>query len=758
MPVLDNLRRITQELSHATSLDAALDIVVHRVKECLAVDVCSVYLVDASGANCILMATDGLDPRAVGRIQFGQREGLVGMVLESGQPFSTTNAQQHPRFRHFPEYGEEAYHAFLGVPMVRYQRVLGVLAVRQTNDRTFTEAEETFLLTVASELAGLIDSVAGGARGLAGPAATRAPKLLTGIKAAPGAGIGTAVLPSPASELESVADRATDDPRAEEALFRQAVAAVQLELRASGERMAARVPAEAHAMFQVYAALLDDEKMFEDTIERIRAGNWAPGALRATIADHARAFEKMDDPYLRARAEDIRGLGRRVMLRLQSPTVSLRQYPEHCVLVGEEISIARIADVPIERLAGIVCTRGSPFSHAAILARTLRIPAVMDIGNVPIAPLEGHQLLVDGYQGRVFVEPSPVVLDEFERLIKRDKDLAKELEALRDLPAETPDGARISLQANAGLLSDLGPALEVGAEGIGLYRTEFTFMVRDAFPDEDAQTRVYGEVLAAFAPRPVTMRTLDVGGDKALPYFPVAEDNALLGWRGIRLTLDNPGIFLIQLRAMLRANAMHGNLQLLLPMISACGEVDHARELMKRAYSELVQGGQSARQPPLGVMLEVPAAILQIADLAKRVDFFSIGTNDLTQYLLAVDRNNARVADRYDSLHPAVLRAIEHAVDRSRDLGKPLSVCGEMAGDPASAILLMGMGIETLSMASSSLLRVKQAVRMFTRQRARQLAAEALRAEDAAAVHRILIEAFERAGLSSLLTFEESKP
>jgi phosphotransferase system enzyme I (PtsP) len=324
------------------------------------------------------------------------------------------------------------------------------------------------------------------------------------------------------------------------------------------------------------------------------------------------------------------------------------------------------------------------------------------------------------------------VLDEFERLIKRDKDLAKELEALRDLPAETPDGARISLQANAGLLSDLGPALEVGAEGIGLYRTEFTFMVRDAFPDEDAQTRVYGEVLAAFAPRPVTMRTLDVGGDKALPYFPVAEDNALLGWRGIRLTLDNPGIFLIQLRAMLRANAMHGNLQLLLPMISACGEVDHARELMKRAYSELVQGGQSARQPPLGVMLEVPAAILQIADLAKRVDFFSIGTNDLTQYLLAVDRNNARVADRYDSLHPAVLRAC--------------------------AILLMGMGIETLSMASSSLLRVKQAVRMFTRQRARQLAAEALRAEDAVAVHRILIEAFERAGLSSLLTFEESKP
>jgi phosphotransferase system, enzyme I, PtsP len=755
--VLDNLRRITQELNSATSLDGALDIVVHRVKECLAVDVCSVYLVDVSGASCILMATDGLDPKAVGRIQFGQREGLVGMVLESGQPLSTTNAQQHPRFRYFPEYGEEAYHAFLGLPIIRYRRVLGVLAVRQTNDRTFTEADEAFLLTVAGELAGLIHSATVGARGLSGPETTHAPKVLIGIKAAPGAGIGVAVLPTPAAELESVPDRGVDDPHAEEAVFRQAVAAVQLELRASGERMAARVPTEAHAMFQVYAALLDDEEMFVDTIKRIRAGNWAPGALRTTIADHARAFEKMDDPYLRARAEDIRGLGRRVLLRLQSRTASPRQYPEHCVLVGEEISIARIADVPIEQLAGIVCTRGSPFSHAAILARTLRIPAVMDIGNVPIAQLDGHHLLVDGYQGRVFIEPSPAVLEEFERLIKRETDLAEELEALRDSPAETPDGARISLQANAGLLSDLVPAIDVGAEGIGLYRTEFTFMVRDAFPDEEAQTQVYGEVLAAFAPRPVTMRTLDVGGDKALPYFPVAEDNALLGWRGIRLTLDNPGIFLIQLRAMLRANAKHGNLQLLLPMISACREVDHARELMKRAYSELVQGGQPALQPPVGVMLEVPAAILQIDDLAKRVDFFSIGTNDLTQYLLAVDRTNARVAGHYDSLHPSVLRAIDYAVGRARDLGKPLSVCGEMAGEPASAVLLMGLGVEALSMASPSLPRVKQALRTFTRRHARELSAEALRTEDAAAVHRILIEAFDRAGLSSLLTPQVSR-
>ena len=421
------------------------------------------------------------------------------------------------------------------------------------------------------------------------------------------------------------------------------------------------------------------------------------------------------------------------------------------MLVGEEISVARIADVPIEKLVGIVCTRGSPFSHAAILARTLQIPAVMDIGDVPFEQLEGRRLLVDGYRGRVFIDPSPVVLKEFERLIKDEAALARELEALRDLPAETPDGVRISLQANAGLLSDLVPALKAGAEGIGLYRTEFTFMIRDAFPDEEAQTQAYGDVLAAFAPRPVTMRTLDVGGDKPLPYFPVAEDNALLGWRGIRLTLDNPGIFLTQLRAMLRANAKHGNLQLLLPMINACKEVDDARELMQRAYSELVREGQAARQPPLGVMVEVPSTIYQIADLAKRVDFFSVGTNDLTQYLLAIDRANARVARHYDSLHPAVLRAIYQAVAQAHALGKPLSVCGEMAGDPESAILLLGMGIDTLSMASPSLPRVKRAIRAFSRRLAQELSAAALSADDVTEVHRLLEDAFEKAGLGWLL-------
>ncbi len=748
---LDILRQITQAFNDAVNVDEVLAIVVRGVKQHLAVDVCSVYLVDAAGANCVLMATDGLDPRAVGAIRFAQRKGLVGLVLERQQPVSLKNAQQHPRFRDFPEFGGEVYRAFLGVPIVHYRKVLGVLLVRQTNDRTFVAEDEAFLVTIAAELAGHVHAeaiAAGKALGRRGRRDTTG--ILKGLKGAPGAGIGLGVLPSPAADIDSVPDRRVEDVDAEEYAFSHAVAAVQAELRASGERMAAKIRTEAHAMFRIYAELLDDDHLFADTIKLIRAGSWAPGALRRTITKTARTFEQMTDPYLRTRAEDIRGLGRRVLLRLQSGKAERKEYPERCVLVGEEISVARIADVPIGQLAGIVCTRGSPFSHAAILARTLGIPAVMGLGDAPLDQLDGRRILVDGHQGRVFVEPSPAVLDEFQRLITYQEGLAAELEALRDLPAETPDGVRVLLQANAGLLSDLVPALNSGAEGIGLYRTEFTFMVCDSFPGEDDQYQVYREVLKSFAPRPVTMRTLDVGGDKSLPYFPIKEDNAFLGWRGIRVTLDYPGIFLTQLRAMLRANAGCSNLQLLLPMINSPHEVDEVYDLLDRARGALLKEGRAAAMPNVGVMVEVPSAIYQMEALAKRVDFFSVGTNDLTQYLLAVDRNNARVSRHYDSLHPAVLRAIDHAVRQARDARKPISVCGEMAGDPASAVLLLGMGIGALSMASPSIPRVKQALRTFTRERAQELLAAAIDAEGPAEVHRLLDAAFEQAGLKAL--------
>ena len=352
--------------------------------------------------------------------------------------------------RKLSERRAKVYHAFLGVPIVRYRKVLGVLLVRQSNDRTFVAEDEAFLMAIAAQLAGLVHAETIAAGKALGRGRRDTTGILKGFKGAPGVGVGLGVLPSPAAAIDSVPDRRVEDVDAEENAFRQAMAAVQAELRASGERMAARIPAEAHAMFRVYAELLDDDHLFAETVKRIRAGSWAPGALRRTIMRHARTFQQMTDPYLRARAEDMRGLGRRVLLHLQSGKAERKEYPEQCVLVGEEISIARIADVPIAQLAGIMCTRGSPFSHAAILARTLGIPAVTGLGDAPLDQLEGRRLLVDGNQGRVFIEPAPAVLDEFQRLITHQEELVAELQTLSDLPAETPDGVRVMVFPHKG--------------------------------------------------------------------------------------------------------------------------------------------------------------------------------------------------------------------------------------------------------------------------------------------------------------------
>jgi phosphotransferase system enzyme I (PtsP) len=413
--------------------------------------------------------------------------------------------------------------------------------------------------------------------------------------------------------------------------------------------------------------------------------------------------------------------------------------------VGDTVSIMEISAVPVGQLVGIVCMHGSALSHTAVMARALGIPAVVSLAPMPIGRLDDCKMVIDGDQGRIYIEPSRVVVEAFQQRIGEQQTRSERLMALRDLPAETPDGVRLPLYANVGLASDILDARDSGAEGVGLYRTEYHFLLREAFPLEDEQYQIYREVLEDFTPSPVTLRTLDVGGDKILPYFPVQEDNPFLGCRGIRFSLDHPEIFLIQLRAMLRANAGLSNLQVLFPMISRVGELDEAMGLLARAYRELLEEGLAATKAQVGVMIEVPSTVFLAAALADRVDFLSIGTNDLTQYMLAVDRNNAQVVTPYDSLHPAVLNAIHHVIKEAHLRGKPVSVCGEMAGDPAGALLLLGMGVDALSMSAASFARVKLVIRSFTLQRARLLLDEALGMEDGFSIHCLLSGALEEA-------------
>ena len=750
--MLDLLRRLVLEVAAAEDVHEALAIIVRRVKEAMKVDACSVYLKDEGNGDYVLMATDGLSPTAVGRVRLRPDVGVVTFAGERQELVNLEDAAIHPRYHFSPRTGEQRYAAMLAAPILHYRRTVGVLVVRQREHRRFGGDEEAFLVTVAAQLAGVINDANAGTRSI------RARKgrgwtawVIQGITGAPGVGIGNVVLPSPLADLASVPDRETKDPAAEERSLRKAVAAVEEELAAGRASLVGRVPVDVHSLFDVYAAFLADGRLLAATVERIRKGIWAPAALRDTILELARAFEGMEDAYLRARAEDVRAVGRRILMRLRAVEVSPMEYPPRCVLVGEEISIARIAEVPVGQLAGIVCARGSALSHTAIMAQALGIPAVMGLGHVEFGRMEGREIVVDGYIGRVVIDPAPPIRAEYRRLIREEQALSAALRELRDVPAQTTDGVRVALYANTGLLTEAAPALESGAEGIGLYRTELPFIVRDSFPPEEEQYRIYRSLLESFAPRPVTLRTLDIGGDKSLSYFPIIEDNPVLGWRGIRVTLDHPEIFLPQLRAMLRANMGPDNLQIMFPMVSHLDELEQALALLERTCGELKAEGLVVPRPRTGVMVEVPSAVYWAAELAKRVDFLSIGTNDLTQYLLAVDRNNPRVAGLFDQLDPPVLGAVQTVVDRAHQCGKPVSVCGQMAGDPAGAVLLLGMGVDVLSTNAGSLPRVKWTIRSFAKEQAQVLLGQAVAMEDGRGVRRLLNSALIEAGLGALI-------
>ncbi len=750
--MLDTLRRIIQEVNRAPDLSRALEVIVTRVKQAMAVDVCSVYLVDHDARQYVMMATDGYNPKFVGQVRLSFGRGLVGEVVRREEPLNLDNAADHPSYIFSRQLGEEVYHGFLGVPIIQHRTVLGVLVARQRERRRFAELEETFLFTLGAQLAGAISHAeASGDIDRLLRDSDESRFALKGVSATPGAAVGRGHVVYLLANLDAIPDRPVEDAEAEIAEFHAAVAAVERDMRMMSARMIDTLSTEDIALFDALILMLRSENLVDGTIEGIRAGNWAPGALRKTIGEHVRAFEKMEDPYLRERASDVRDLGRRIVERLQSIHPVTRSYAPNTILVGEEVTASQLAEVPVNRLVGVVSARGSSASHVAILARALGIPAVMGIDDLPVARLEGQELVVDGYQARLFVRPSAAIRKEFQRLQRQEVELSNELQELAGLPAETLDGVRVPLYANTGLLTDITPSLRCGAEGVGLCRTEIPFLIRDRFPGEEEQRRIYRQVLEAFAPAPVTVRTLDIGGDKMLPYFPIEEDNPFLGWRGIRISLDHPEIFLAQIRAILRANVGLNNLQLLLPMISNVAEIDSALGLIKRAHQELQDDGEGVELPRVGVMIEVPSTVYQVPAMAQRVDFFSIGTNDLTQYLLAVDRNNTRVAELYDTLHPAVLRAVRQVVREAHAAGRPVAVCGEMAGDPAAALLLLGMGVDSLSMSAASLLRVKWAVRSFTRVQMRALLDETDLLEDGAAVRALLHRSLVDAGLGGLV-------
>ncbi|ALM51691.1 phosphoenolpyruvate--protein phosphotransferase [Halomonas huangheensis] len=749
--MLDVLRRIIQEVNSARSLEAALSTMVRRIRKAMRTDVCSFYLFDVEQNVLVLMETIGLRTQAVGRVALPVGEGLVGTVARREEPLNLEDAQAHPSFRYFEATGEERYSSFLGVPIIHQRRMLGVLVVQQSERRRYDEADEAFLVTMAAQLAGVLaHAIATGSLGR--PSLPGGQATFIGVAASPGMAIGEAVVLSPLADLDSVPDLVPTDVEFEISRLQHAIGRVREEIRAASERLANRISAQELALFEVYQQMLSEAALSHEVEKRIREGQWAPGALADVVRRHVQYLERVDDDYLKERAADVRDLGRRVLAHLQEESPRTPdEYPPDTILIGDEISVALLGEVPRDRLAGLISLRGSSNSHVAIIARAMGIPLVSGMVDLPMPRLGGARLVLDGHRGRVFVRPTPEMVSHYQNLIDEEQALVKLLENEQYLPSITPDGHDMTLMVNTGLAVDTVASLKPRIGGVGLYRTEVPFMITERFPGEQEQTRLYREQLTSFAPLPVVMRTLDIGGDKDLPYFPIEEANPFLGWRGIRVTLDHPEVLMVQLRAMLKASQGLDNLQILLPMITNVNEVDDALKLIERAIVELGEEGVDVERPLVGVMLEVPATLYQLGALARRVDFFSVGSNDLTQYLLAVDRNNPRVADLYDSCHPAVLSALHRLAEESKQLGVPASVCGELAGDPAGALLLMGMGFDTLSMNGPSLPRVRAAIRRVPHQAAMQLVEETLVLESPAEVRAHLTARMQKWQLAHLM-------
>jgi phosphotransferase system enzyme I (PtsP) len=744
--MLTRLREIVEKVASAPRLNEALDILVTDI--CLAMDteVCSVYLADHERRCFYLMATRGLKKPRGRTVTLAFDEGIVGLVGRLAEPINLADAQKHPSFKYVPAVKEERFRAFLGVPIIQRRQLLGVLVVQQREHRQYDESEESFLVTLATQMAGILSQSQ-----LAALFGQYRQTRIRALPASPGVAIAEGWMDTTVPLMEQVFEASTLDTALERERLTAALEEASGEFRRYSKRFAAGAQKETAAIFDLYSHLLTDARLRRELFAEVDKGSVAEWAVKTVVEKFAEQFASLSDSYLKERAGDLKTLGQRLLFHLDDTIQSPNTWPERFVLVADELSATTLAELPQKRLAGVVVRDGAANSHAAIMVRALGIPTVMGADIQP-SVLHRRMLVVDGYRGELLVDPEQVLLQEYQRLVSEENELSRLAEDDVEQPAALKSGERVQVMLNAGLSPEHEEQLGSRIDGIGLYRTEIPFMLQSGFPSEEEQVAQYQGMLQMFNDKPVTLRTLDVGADKQLPYMPISEENPCLGWRGIRITLDQPEIFLIQVRAMLRANAATGNLSILLPMITSIDEIDDARRLIDRAGREVEEElGYQLPGLRLGVMVEVPSMVFMLGHLAGRVDFISVGTNDLTQYLLAVDRNNTRVASLYDSLHPAMLRTLNLIAREAERYDIDLCLCGEMAGDPMCVAILVGMGYRHLSMNGRSVARIKYLLRHIHLEEAEVLAQRSLEAQMATEVRHQVAAFMERRGMGGLI-------
>lgn len=704
----DLLRRLRTIMQDAGAIQERLNQIVALIAGYLSAEVCSIYAT-ADGSVFELRATKGLRPEAVRRTRLGIGEGLVGDIAAHARPLALAEAQSHPNFAYRPETGEEIYHSFLGVPVLRGGKVLGVLVVQNVVSRSYSNADVEICETVAMVLAELIDRML--AAEVAAGHLDAMPLRLLGTSLNSGIGIGTALFHHKGIVITRVV---ADDPKGETRRLRQALETVEGQM---SQRLADHGPAgpDDQDVLETYLMLVGDRGWRARIEDAIGGGLTAEAAVQKVQIDTRTRMLNIKDRYLRERLSDFEDLTSRILAQLvgEEGQAAAKEPPRDAILIARDLGPAELLDYDRHSLRGVLLAEGSATAHATIVARALDIPMIGHCPEVLTQVRDGDCVIVNGDLGQVLVRPTESVRREFADNVAARAQQSARIMGLCQLPAITRDGIEISLNANAGLLIDLPQVNESGADGIGLYRTEVAFMVREKLPDVAAQTALYTRVLNEMGDKPVVFRTLDIGGDKLLPYFDLEGDeaNPAMGWRAIRIALDRPELLRDQLRAMIRS-AAGKELSVVFPMIAEVGEFDAARAILDAELDAGRAAGEAVpRDVKVGAMLEVPALLWQLPAMFARVDFLSIGSNDLFQFVFASDRANPRLSGRYDALSPAALALLRQVADQAEAARVPLTLCGEMAGKPLEAMAALGCGIQRLSMAPAKLPLVKAMVR-----------------------------------------------
>ncbi|MBL8568149.1 MAG: phosphoenolpyruvate--protein phosphotransferase [Phreatobacter sp.] len=703
------LRRLREVMAEQISAQERLDKIVVMIAANMVAEVCSVYVLRVDG-TLELYATQGLNREAVHLTVMRAGEGLVGLVAQTAESLNLSDAQEHPSFSFKPETGEEIFHSFLGVPILRGGNTLGVLVVQNRAHRKYEEDEVEALQTTSMVLAEMIASGELSALALPGqePAARR-PLHLPGEGLADGVGLGHVVLHEPRIQVTKLI---ADDPNREMARLETAIESLRAEIDDMLDSEDVARGGEHKDILEAYRMFAHDRGFVRRLKEAIGTGITAEAAVERVQSDNRARMMRQTDPYLRERMHDLDDLANRLMRQLTGEKPTAREdLPENAIVVARHMGPAALLDYDRSRLRGLVLEEGGATSHVAIVARSLGIPTVGHAENVTSLADPGDAIIIDGATGEVHLRPTGDVESAYAEKVRFRARRQAQYAAIRDMPAITRDGVEIKLNLNAGLMVDLPFISETGAAGIGLFRTELQFMVANSLPRTAEQLDLYRKVLDAADGRPVTFRTLDIGGDKVLPYMDVVqEENPALGWRAIRLGLDRPGLLRSQVRAMLRAGAGR-EVRIMFPMIAAAEEFDQAKAIVERELTHLRR--HEHRMPErvqVGAMVEVPALLFQLDELLPRVDFLSVGSNDLVQFMFAVDRGNNRVANRFDVMSPPILRALRLLARKGQEYGKLVTLCGELASRPLEAMVLAGLGYRSLSLSPAAVGPVKSMI------------------------------------------------